>query len=433
MRKHYWKYKCTAALLMLWCAAGTLAPAEGGDLIGLSWKPDYDAVRYEVQMKDDDGMFYDNQFVYANSVLLDKKGRLEYPENVSYRVRPIDFDGNPISAFTPYMPFEDGAFKDDRDAPYQKPDRSGEQGGAMLYPVYSFVWMPGAASYEVEVTTQPPENPTGTDPSLFRLWSAKTELSDLYDARPRTGTYYWRVRGIDAKGNPVGEWSEAQKRTTDPDAGWVVGVFGDSISHGGGRMSYSPNDLEYSYEHYLDFPVINLSQSGDTSESMLERFDRDVLPFHVKYLLIMGGSNSLRGGVPAEDVIEDLKAIQQKCIDNGITSILMTLPPINPASIKKTFDEPTVDDWQTPFAKVNAFIRTQPHIDIAAAFPLDPGMTPALALDGLHGDVVAKQRMAAVINEHIRDFVKEPMALPENQTEETKENTNAAKTSLLPD
>lgn len=194
MRKHYWKYKCTAALLMLWCAAGTLAPAEGGDLIGLSWKPDYDAVRYEVQMKDDDGMFYDNQFVYANSVLLDKKGRLEHPENVSYRVRPIDFDGNPISAFTPYMPFEDGAFKDDRDAPYQKPDRSGEQGGAMLYPVYSFVWMPGAASYEVEVTTQPPENPTGTDPSLFRLWSAKTELSDLYDARPRIGTYYWRVR-----------------------------------------------------------------------------------------------------------------------------------------------------------------------------------------------------------------------------------------------
>ena len=86
--------------------------------IGLSWKPDYDAVRYEVQMKDDDGMFYDNQFVYANSVLLDKKGRLEHPENVSYRVRPIDFDGNPISAFTPYMPFEDGAFKDDRDAPY---------------------------------------------------------------------------------------------------------------------------------------------------------------------------------------------------------------------------------------------------------------------------------------------------------------------------
>ena len=78
-----------------------------GDLIGLSWKPDYDAVRYEVQMKDDDGMFYDNQFVYANSVLLDKKGRLEHPENVSYRVRPIDFDGNPISAFTPYMPFED--------------------------------------------------------------------------------------------------------------------------------------------------------------------------------------------------------------------------------------------------------------------------------------------------------------------------------------
>ena len=100
----------------------------------------------------------------------------------------------------------------------------------------------------------------------------------------------------------MGQWSLPQKRQFSTE-GYTIGLFGDSITHGGGRMSYGPNDLEYSYGHYLDFDTINLGDSGNTSHDMVERFDRDVLPFHLKYLLILGGSNSLRGGVPAEEVI----------------------------------------------------------------------------------------------------------------------------------
>lgn len=75
---------------------------------------------------------------------------------------------------------------------------------------------------------------------------------------------------------------------------WKVAVYGDSISHGGGHLSFGPADLAYSYESYLDFPTINLSESGDTSEAMVMRFEKDVLPFSPEYLLIMGGTNSLR-------------------------------------------------------------------------------------------------------------------------------------------
>lgn len=171
-------------------------------------------------------------------------------------------------------------------------------------------------------------------------------------------------------------------------------------------MSYGPNDLEYSYGHYLDFDTINLGDSGNTSHDMVERFDRDVLPFHLKYLLILGGSNSLRGGVPAEAVIRDLQEIQQKCRDHNIVPILLTLPPINPSSIDKVFHEPTAEGWEEAFRKVNAFIRTQPHIDTAAAFLYDNLMPEYLALDGLHGDVEAKKRMADMINRHIGEFVK---------------------------
>ena len=47
---------------------------------------------------------------------------------------------------------------------------------------------------------------------------------------------------------------------------------------------------------------------------MVQRFDDDVLPFHPQYLLIMGGTNSLRAGMPAENVINDLKTIQKKML-----------------------------------------------------------------------------------------------------------------------
>ena len=47
--------------------------------------------------------------------------------------------------------------------------------------------------------------------------------------------------------------------------------FGDSISHGGGHLSFGPADWAYSYAYYLDFPTINLSCSGDTSETMVQR------------------------------------------------------------------------------------------------------------------------------------------------------------------
>ena len=63
--------------------------------------------------------------------------------------------------------------------------------------------------------------------------------------------------------------------------------------HGGGAVSYSPGDWEYDYQSYLHFDTVNIGKSGDTSASMLKRFDQDVLPLHLRYLIIMGGTNSL--------------------------------------------------------------------------------------------------------------------------------------------
>lgn len=389
-----------AALL----TAGTVS-AEG--LLHLSWKPDYDAVKYDVTFSRRDHGKMEGTWkttAYMSDMLLPESGQFKDLQGLYWQEKPLDFDGYPIGAESGPRPLESSVTPVSRNAPLPRQDRSGERGGALLYPVYSYVGNPGASSYEIEVLSAYPENREGTAHSMYHIGGGDFLYTDFYDDTPRFGTWYWRVRGKDEEGNPVGQWSLPQKRRFSTE-GYTIGLYGDSITHGG-RMSYGPNDLEYSYGHYLDFDTINLGDSGNTSHDMVERFDRDVLPFHLKYLLILGGSNSLRGGVPAEEVIEDLKEIQQKCRNHDIIPILLTLPPINPESIEKVFHEPTAEGWEEAFRKVNDFIRTQPHIDTASAFPYENVMPADLALDGLHGDVEAKKRIAAVINRHIGEFVK---------------------------
>ena len=202
------------------------------------------------------------------------------------------------------------------------------------------------------------------------------------------------------------------KFRNDPEEHWEIAVFGDSISHGGGHISYGPADHEFSWLSYLDFPAINLSMSGDTSETMLDRFEADVLPFRPRYLLIMNGTNSLRAGISAAQVIAYLEEIKARCLANGIRPIFLTLPPINPENIERAFDEPTAEDWQTQFALVNTFLRAEVHIDVAAVFAFSPLLPTELGLDGLHEDVLGKQLIAQAINKDWQEAKRRADQLP---------------------
>ena len=393
------------------CAAQVIKE-EKGPYGCLTWPQNLNAVRSEVEifkkipkdLRADTPIanaIYRNTHVYTNSLMLDmRQWQAEKP--LFYRVRAYDLDGHPIGPYSQPADVESALFKTERNAPIPHDPYGKGYGSVLLYPVYAYTGNPNAARYEIEVTSKYPENLHGFSPSVHRIYAAKTELTDLYDDAPRTGTYYWRVRGMDSMGKPVGEWSLPQE-IKNPVKHWKAAVYGDSISHGGGHLSFGPADLAYSYESYLDFPSINLSQSGDTSEAMVKRFEKDVLPFSPEYLLILGGTNSLRAGVPAADVISDLKEIQRKCREHGITPILMTLPPINPGNIQKAFDEPTYEGWKASFDEVNAFIRGEVHIDTAAPFEEMEELPTWLALDGIHGDWNMKRMMAEVIN---REFPK---------------------------
>lgn len=385
-------------------------------LILLTWQEDPESVRYEVEIfrglpenldrnSPVENHLYDNQRIYTNQVLVDLAAFPPGEAPLYWRVRPIDANWQGMGPFSSPMEVRSTMKPVSRNAPYPHVYHPGN-GSTLLYPVYSYAGNPGAASYEVEVTDRYPENPDGTAPSKYRVFSKNTTLSNVYDDNPRIGTFYWRVRGMDENGNPLGIWSLPEKVRTNPEEHFEVGIFGDSITQGGGHLYHSPADMAYSYVTYLDFPAVNMGRSGDTTEMMEDRFDRDVLPFHVKYLLIMGGINDLRMGADPQKVIGHLEAIRKKCEEHHIVPILLTIVPINPENIQKYYGDVTYSGWKESVDTVNSWIRTQPHIDTAAPFADYSVMPGELAMDGIHGDWNAKQMIAGEINRHMGEFRK---------------------------
>ena len=376
----------------------------------LSWNHVNLAVAYEFELLTDikslsPGIasaqaIFTTKSVYTNAYNINLEP-YKNQEKLYWRTRALNIDKKPISDFTDPVAINMADKLTGRNYP-EITARLGEgQGGTLLYPVYAWVPMWGAAKYEVEVLNREPENPQGIRPSRYRIWHKETTLSDLYDDEPRMGerTFYWRVRALDEKGELLGTYSPAISFQTSIKEKWEIGVMGDSISHGGGDMSYSPADISYSWIHYLNKPAINLSRSGDTSETMVERFEHDVLPFSPKYLLIMGGTNSIRAGVSAEDVVNDLKELKAKCLAHNIEPIFLTLLPINPDNIEKCFQQPTNPGWLQEMTKVNEFIRSQHNVDVARAMPFGSAVLPTnMGIDGLHTNADAKKLIAATIN-----------------------------------
>ncbi len=272
-----------------------------------------------------------------------------------------------------------------------------------IYHVFDWIPIHEAAKYEVELSTEPEGK------AAWRMISE--DMSSCYDeyGRPYAGAYYWRVRALDDDNQPIGTWSASEKFIVDDYTGGVdVAVFGDSISHGGGAVSYSPRALQYSYETFIDFPVVNISRSGDTSHTTLERFNQDVLPLKPKNLIISTGANCLRTSIySAEDVIADLEGIGKLCKENDIRPIFLTLMPINPANLQTAFRTSTDPDWYDKLQQINAYIKRQEFfIDLEPHFYDAQGtMDAALAVDGMHPDIRGKMLMGELISKH-KDLFK---------------------------
>ena len=385
----------------------------------LVWHSIPNAVCYEVELlagkpaqeggiaQDPNNHLESTQMIFTNGWQADLK-KYANRKFIYWRVRALDIHHQPIGEFSPAeelyidpnLPQPDHPLLNEFD---QMPNFE-----MPIYPVYQWIPLNNIERYEVEMMIHPPATENDNQPTADAAWrnvvNSATACYDEYP-RPYAGDYYWRVRGIDKHGNPVGVWSDTAHFIVKQQPERVpVAVLGDSITHGGGAVSNSPAALEYSYTTYFDFPCLNLGRSGDTSTMTLQRFDQDVLPFKPLNLIILTGTNSLRASdIQPGVIINDLEAIRQKCVANDIRPIFLTLMPINPANIQFAFHTPTDKKWEAKLLQVNTWVRSQPyHIDLEPYFydATHKVMDTSFSIDGLHPDVRGKMLMGEIINQH---------------------------------
>ena len=270
---------------------------------------------------------------------------------------------------------------------------------APLYPVYSWIPYHGAWSYEVQVWRK---GTNGRDQKIRELYQ---RANNLYDDAGYTvpGTYWWQVRAVGHDELPCSQWSE--QRFFSVMAPVKAAALGDSITHGGGAITTPPGYRLYDWESYSSVPIKNLGYSGNRVEDMCERFERDVLPFSPKILVILGGANNFRAGDSAETIIHGLVELREKCLSYGIVPVFAAAPPINPMRMSRTYGmERPADDWLEQQQQINAWILRQTYaVDTASGLTDANGWLRAdYTSDGLHPDLPGKKYIGEAIGRYLQ-------------------------------
>ena len=366
----------------------------------LRWAPYNGAVRYEVRIlvRTAEGRMVEQQKlsrVYTTGVHIPLTGLLPQ-DDLYWTVQPLGYDGTPIAAASAPQPVSEALA--DPPAPVLTAEYD-KMAYAPLYPVYSWIPLSGQTHHEVEVYRRAAD---GRDVFLHTLQAGE---QDVYDDAAFTvpGHYVYRVRGVTTAGTPISDWSAGGTFDVVPHT--PIAAIGDSITHGGGAITLPPSYTLYDWETYCTVPVKNLGHSGDTTADMLARFDRDVLPFAPRVLIIMGGVNDYRSGVYGAQTVRNLTALGEKCRAHGITPIFLTVTPIRPAWMTKRMTIMTPPaDWMDHRDYINDWVRQQEFsIDVSSMLADANGeLEAAYTTDGLHPDYMGKKHIGQTVDSYLR-------------------------------
>ena len=366
--------------------------------VRLSWEPVPGAVSYQVAIMRANKNLPENvvsvkRGIFTNGYELDTSV-MRTAKDYYWKVCPLDASGKYIKLYSDLRPLVDQELNPKAPKPTTEFE---SMAYAPLYPVYSWVPTKDGKYYDIRVYRE--EN---GKPVVIR--ELTTEGSVYYEDAGYTwpGKYYWQVRSRNESGTHVTDWSAPSRFQVTNQV--KVAALGDSITHGGGAVSTPPGYVMYNWETYSQVPIKNLGYSGDTVAAMNARFDADVLPFHPKILVIMGGVNDFRSGASADDIIYYLRQIGEKCRRNGIIPVYATATPINPHFIANwSYITTPAADWKEEQVRLNQWIMSQEYaVDVAS------GMTDCYGLlmdeattDGLHPDVLGKKQIGEKISDYL--------------------------------
>ena len=126
--------------------------------------------------------------------------------------------------------------------------------------------------------------------------------------------------------------------------------------------------------------VVNQGVNGDSTDGMLERFDRSVAPEEPDYVILWAGINDLYAGRSPEMVAGDLAELTDRVTRIGAAPILCAVTPVE--------GSPHINER---IRALNALVREQCdeggfiYVDLySAASGPDQRLDPRLSDDGVH-------------------------------------------------
>lgn len=403
--KHTGKFWMKVLLMLALCScfsAGSMALAEEAPVqmksVRISWEPVPGAVSYQLAIMKNNENLPENiisvkKKIFSTGYELDTSV-MYAARNYYWKVCPLNYKGEIMGSYSELKPLVQG----DINPAAPKPNTQfTKMSYSPLYPVFSWIPHQGCKSYDIQVFREDAQNKVY---KLVREIESPGEMFYEYAGYTWPGKYYWQVRGRDASGKVNSEWSEPSFFTVETPV--KVAALGDSITHGGGAVCTPPSMTLYNWETYCDVPVKNLGRSGDTVQTMLDRFNTDVLSFEPKILVVMGGVNNFREGDTAWNIEVALEEINNKCSRAGIIPVFATATPVNPVLMKSTIATPAAN-WQQEQQLLNDWIMQQPyHVDVVQELTDENGFLKAeMTTDGLHPDMQGKKIIGEKISEYL--------------------------------
>lgn len=173
-------------------------------------------------------------------------------------------------------------------------------------------------------------------------------------------------------------------------------AFGDSLTVG---YQYPAEPAPYASFLASLLPerasVSTAGASGETTSDMLLRFDRDVIRSAPDIVILLGGTNDLGWGLPADQILRNLSQMYRRALAAKIAPVACTLPSILGA-----------DDFIPSRIELNKKIAQEagvlqiPLVDFFKATSDQSGrLMEAYSSDGLHLNSNGYEKMAQAVYE----------------------------------
>ena len=176
--------------------------------------------------------------------------------------------------------------------------------------------------------------------------------------------------------------------------------FGDSITEG-----YNVK------EFYDEFRVVNSGISGNTTEDLINRIDRDLYNYNPSTVIIQIGTNDIRASIKDEDIIKNLKNIIKGIRKNrkNASILIESIYPINREMDEEYWKDVNPDYNNKHITKLNKEIKElckKEHIKyIDIYFKLlddNKNLKEVYSKEGLHLTDLGYYKVTKIIKEYLK-------------------------------